>query len=426
MKIGIIGAGLTGLTAAFDLTKAGHDVTIFEATAQAGGLAAGFKPDEWAWSLEHYYHHWFTTDQDLLKLADEMGVRDKIIFPRPETVVYFEGKFYPLDSPFALLGFPGFNLLDKIRFGLTYIFLKLMKNGTSLEKHTAMDWMERAMGKRVSDVLWRPMLEGKFGKYARQVNMAWLWARITTRSPRLGTYQGGFQAFCDELANQVQKRGAVLHFNSSVSRVQPGGQGVDLQVGSQTHHFDRVLSTTSPRLMAEITPALSEAYRQKLTGLTNMGAVVLILALKHQLTQSYWFNLPKEAGYPFLALVEHTNFLPREHYGGDHLIYLGDYLETDHPHFEIDKDALVQKFLPSLKRFNPDFSADWVRESWIFRTKYAQPIPFLNHSQNIPALRTGIAGLWFASMSQVYPYDRGTNFAVELGRRVAREISQSK
>jgi protoporphyrinogen oxidase len=423
MKIGIIGAGLTGLTAAFDLTKAGHDVTIFEATAQAGGLAAGFKAAEWAWSLEHYYHHWFTTDQDLLKLADEMGVRDKIIFPRPETVVYFEGKFYPLDSPFALLGFPGFSLLDKIRFGLTYIYLKLMKNGTPLEKHTAMEWMERAMGKQVSDVLWRPMLEGKFGKYARQVNMAWLWARITTRSPRLGTYQGGFQAFCDELASQVQQRGAVLHFNSPVSRVQPSGQGIDLQVGGQTHHFDRVLSTTSPRLMAEITPALPEDYRQKLTGLTNMGAVVLILAIKQQLTQSYWFNLPKEAGYPFLALVEHTNFLPRENYAGDHLIYLGDYLETDHPHFEIDKSALLEKFLPALKRFNPNFSTDWVRESWIFRTKYAQPIPFLNHSQNIPALQTGIPALWFASMSQVYPYDRGTNFAVELGRRVAKDIN---
>ena len=153
-----------------------------------------------------------------------------------------------------------------------------------------------------------------------------------------------------------------------------------------------------------------------------MGAVVMVLALKHQLSKEgyYWYNMPKAAGFPFLALVEHTNFLSPEYFGGDHLIYVGDYLEPEHEHFRLSQDELVERFLPAFARINPDFKPDWVRKTWLWRTTYAQPIPLVNHSANIPAVQTPIQGLYFASMSQVYPWDRGTNFAVEIGRRAAR------
>jgi len=149
--------------------------------------------------------------------------------------------------------------------------------------------------------------------------------------------------------------------------------------------------------------------------------------MKHKLSPEgyYWYNMPKSAGFPFLALVEHTNFLPPEHYGGDHIVYCGDYLEPDHPYFQLSKEELLERFIPSLKRINPNFSPEWVRDSWLYRTAYAQPIPLVNHSKNIPAIRTPIPGLFFASMSQVYPWDRGTNFAVEIARRAAKMMTQS-
>jgi len=150
----------------------------------------------------------------------------------------------------------------------------------------------------------------------------------------------------------------------------------------------------------------------------------MVLAIKHPLSEKgyYWFNLPKSAGFPFLALVEHTNFLPKEMYGGDHLLYCGDYLETDHEYFKLNQEELLERFLPALQRINPAFKPDWVRKSWLFKTNYAQPVPLLDHSKNIPAIQTPITGLYFASMSQVYPWDRGTNFAVQIGRRAARLI----
>ena len=89
----------------------------------------------------------------------------------------------------------------------------------------------------------------------------------------------------------------------------------------------------------------------------------------------------------------------------------------------MSKDELLERFLPSLTRFNPRFDRSWIKQSWLWRTEYAQPVPLLNHSRNIPAIKTPLDGLWLASMSQVYPWDRGTNYAVELGQDVARVAS---
>jgi protoporphyrinogen oxidase len=169
-------------------------------------------------------------------------------------------------------------------------------------------------------------------------------------------------------------------------------------------------------------PTLPQDYLASLLNLKSMGAVVLIMSLSNQLSEEgyYWYNIPKSAGYPFLALVEHTNFLSPDHFGGDHIVYCGDYLDLDHEYFDLSKDELLERFLPVLTRFNPKFKPDWVKNSWMFRTKYAQPVPELNHSRNIPPIQTSLSGLFFASMSQVYPWDRGTNFAVEIGRKAAK------
>jgi protoporphyrinogen oxidase len=424
MRIGIIGAGAAGLAAAYDLARAGHAVSVFEAGDRVGGLAAGFKAEHWDWTLEKFYHHWFTSDHSILGLIKELGASDRVVFPRPVTVVYHEGRFYPFDSPARWLSFPGFSWLDVARFGAIGAYFKALPNGVRLERHTADAWLRRWMGQKAYDAVWRPMLVGKFGeRYYRDINLAWLWARIKSRTPRLGSFQGGFQAFLELLADHVRRAGASIALNSPVTEVAaaPGG-GLTLSTAAGAVSVDHCIATTSPRLLARIAPQLPEAYRNQLTALKSMGAVVMVLALHQRLTEYYWFNLPKEAGFPFLALVEHTNFLPREHYGGDHLIYCGDYLEPDHEYFQLSKEALLERFLPSLTRFNPSFDRSWVKQSWLWRTDYAQPIPLLNHSRNIPAIRTPMNGLWLASMSQVYPWDRGTNYAVEIGRRVARMV----
>ncbi len=430
MKIAIVGCGMAGMSAAFDLVNAGHTVEIFEAAGQAGGLAGGFKDPEWKWSLEKFYHHWFLSDKDMFGLIKELGWEDRVVVKQPKTVMFHKGKFYPFDSILSAALYPGLGWgINKIRFGLATLYIRLTSNWKPMEHTTVDAWMRKYAGETAYNTMWLPMLDGKFGeKYARQVNMAWMWARLHSRTTKLATFEGGFQAFADSMAAELQKRGVTIHFNTGVDSIRRDDDGqLTLTAVDGAHTFDRCMVTTSPALMAKMAPDMPGDYLQGLLNLKSIGAVVMVLAVKHPLSKEgyYWFNLPKSAGFPFLALVEHTNFLPKENYNGDHLLYCGDYLDTDHENFQLSQEELLQRFMPALQRVNPEFKPDWVRKTWLFRTKYAQPVPLVDHSKNIPAVETPIPGLYFASMSQVYPWDRGTNFAVELGRRTARLILTS-
>jgi len=424
MRVAIIGAGFGGMAAAYDLRKAGHEVVILEAADYVGGLASGFKESHWDWSVEKFYHHWFQSDSSMLGLMEELGLRDKVIFPRPLTVMLYKDKFYPFDSIINALRFPGLGFgLNKIRFGFVGLFLRLTDDWRTLEKSTADEWMLKWAGKEVYEQMWKPLLIGKFGPFYKDVNMAWMWARIKARTTRLGTFEGGFQKFADLFAEKLRGMGVEIRLGTQVKFIKQNQvQALSIDAGGVVDSFDKVLVTTSPNLMAKICPDLPENYLKGLLGLQSMGAVVMVLALKHQLSEEgyYWFNLPKEAGYPMLALVEHTNFVPKEHFGGDHIVYAGDYLEVGHEYFSMSDEELLERFLPAFKKFNPAFEKDWVKKIWVNKTNYAQPVPLVNHSKNIPAIQTPIEGVYFASMSQVYPWDRGTNFAVEIGRRAAR------
>lgn len=429
----IIGAGFGGLAAAWDLVRAGRAVTVFEAASGPGGLASGFKEPHWDWTVEKFYHHWFQSDRHMLGLIDELGLSEGVEFHRPFTVLLHEGRWYPFDSIPRALAYPGLGFgINKLRFGLVGLYLKLTNNWRALERETAHEWIRRVAGRHVYESMWEPMLVGKFGPFYRDVNMAWFWARLKARTTRLGTYKGGFQRFADDFAARLTALGVDIRYSTPVDSIRPrppgSGQPADAggltisTAGAGDEHFDQALVTTSPGLLSRLAPSLPPDYLAGLRTLEHMGAVVMIYSLKQQLSPQgyYWHNIPKNADYPFLALVEHTNFVSRDHFGGDHIVYCGDYLPVDHEHFSLSDEELAARFTPYLKKFNPEFTPEWINKTWLFRTAYAQPVPLVGHSENIPAIRTPVPGLFFASMSQVYPWDRGTNFAVEIGRKAAK------
>ena len=426
MKVAIVGAGFGGMAAAFDLAKTGHDVTIFEAEEHPGGLAAGFKEPGWDWSVEKFYHHWFASDKHMLGLVEELGWSDKVVFPRPYTVMFYKGKWYPFDSILKAILFPGLGWgFNKVRFGLVGLFLRLTNQWRSLEKYTVDEWMRKWAGEKVYRMMWEPLVIGKFGEnYYKKVNMAWMWARLKARTTRLGTFEGGFQNFANMFAERLSEMGVSFNYQTRIKTISQSDDGESVRIESDrsTSDFDRVLVTSSPASLARLAPSLPGNYLDKILALKSMAALVMVFSLKRQLSNQgyYWFNLPKNAGFPCLALVEHTNYVSPEHFGGDHIVYMGDYLEPSHEYFEKSHDELRELFIPGLKRINPEFQIDWINKTWLFSTKYAQPVPLVNHSKNIPSIQTPMKGLCFASMSQVYPWDRGTNFAVEIGRKAAK------
>ena len=428
-RVAIVGGGVAGLTAAHDLLQGAAPrpaVTVYEGSPTLGGLAAGFKGRaEWEWPLERFYHHLFTNDDAIFDFTRELGLAHLLEIHQPTTVMHYRGRNYPFDTPGRLLQFPHLSMVNKLRMGAVLAYLRYHPRPPwrRFDGLLADAWLARWMGRTGYEMLWQPMLQGKFGPHYAEVNLAWFWARVYKRTPKLGYFRGGFQAFVDGLAQRVQQQGAVLQTRAAVTGIAPlpaGGYRITLQDGIAAD-YDAVISTVSPGLMCQLAPDLPASYLGQLGKLTSMGAVALTVALDRPLMRAtYWVNLPKQEGLPFLALVEHTNMIDPAHYAGDHLLYLGDYLDPHHRYFGMSCDELLAEFSPHLRRFNPDFTPGWITGAWLHAAKYAQPVPPVGYLAMIPEVRTPLPGLYFASMSQVYPWDRGTNYAVEMGRRVAR------
>src|SRR5215207_9990368 len=242
MKIAIIGAGFGGMAAAYDLKKAGHEVTIYESANYVGGLASGFKEPLWEWSIEKFYHHWFQSDAHMLGLIKELGWEEKVIFPRPLTVMYHKGKFYPFDSILRALLFPGLGFgLDKIRFGFVGLFLRLTNNWKALEKVTADAWMRQWAGRNVYEKMWKPLLVGKFGPFYRDVNMAWMWARIKARTTRLGTFEAGFQNFANRFGDTLREMGIEIRLGARVESIKREQDRLAVRSDGESESFDKVL-----------------------------------------------------------------------------------------------------------------------------------------------------------------------------------------
>jgi protoporphyrinogen oxidase len=274
-----------------------------------------------------------------------------------------------------------------------------------------------------------PLLRDKFGEQNyREVPMTFYWARLYKRTPKLLYPDGGFQTITNAMVQAVERTGGQIHTNSPVRLLRRDNSAENWLVESSkgSARYDAVIATVSPQLLTRLVEDLPDSYFASLKGLNHLGAVVMTVALSQPLTKrSYWLNLNKQK-FPMLSLVEHTNMADPKHYGGDHLIYMGDYLAPDHPYLSYSADELFEVYEPALKCFNPAYERSWVRDKWLFAAHYAQPIPTLRYGERLPPLKTPLAGLYFASMSQVYPWDRGTNYAVDIGHRVAEELIKSE
>jgi len=419
MRIAIIGAGFTGLTAAYRLLQTGNDVIIFERERNPGGLALGFKEKGWQWTLEEYYHHWFTNDSSILHLAGELN--HPIIIKRPKTSSYIEGEIYQLDSPLTLLYFSKLSLSERLRMAAVLGFLRYNPFWKPLEKIKACEFLSKAIGKNAYQMLWEPLLMNKFGQYKEQISLAWFWARIKKRTTRLAYPEGGFLQFATALAKRVESLGGQIFYNSSIEKLKEKNNHINL--GEKYGEFDKTIVTLPSFAFTKLCPQLPKEYQQKLLSLQGLGAMTIVLRLKQQFLQdnTYWLNMC-EKNSPVMAIVEHTNFIDKKYYNNEHIVYLGNYLPYYHPFFTTSKQQLLKTFDPILKKINPNYEKQLIGTE-LFKVPFAQPIIPVNYSKMIPSFETPVKNIYLANMQQVYPWDRGTNYAVELGEKIAKVVN---
>ncbi len=426
-RIAIIGAGYSGLSAAYELVKLGRRPVIFEAQHAAGGLAGCVRFGDTY--LERFYHHWFNHDRDILQLVRELGLDRHVVRRQTTTGTLYAGRVHRLSSPLDVMRFKPLSMVDRCRLGRMVLRAAAIEDYQPLEGMTARQWITEMSSPAVYDVVWRPLLEGKFGRYADQLSAVWFWSKLRTRGrsrsrrqrEELLYLEGGFQRLTQALLDAVTSNGGQVWLGCPVRRIQRtnGGWRVESRTGPEC--FDQVLVTTPTPIATELIEDLPDSYRRRAAAVPYLGVTELMLILNRSLSDTYWLNV-NDPGYPFVGVIEHTNFQPPDVYGGRHVVYVTRYGDESHQTEHMDHQALFNRWRGALQQMFPAFEESCVELALSWQNPHAQPVVLAGREDQILPLETPLPGVWMCTMAQVYPEDRGTNYAVRLGRQTARRM----
>jgi protoporphyrinogen oxidase len=422
----VIGGGMAGLAAADTLVGAGFTVQVIEAAPAVGGLGRSVVVG--GEEVEAYYHHVFPQDHETRALVGRLGRSDQLEWRRASTGVLHEGRVYPFDSPLDLLRFKPLPFLGRLRLGFGAVVALVRGRGRRLETLGVGEAGPRWFGSRGYEVLWRPLLEGKFGPFAPRVTMAWLVARMRQRAnarksglgDRLGYVRGGIGTIATAYGEEVARAGVRISCLAKVQSVARAGDRWRVvfdggEVGSRA-----VVACVSGEVLAGIVE-LPDSYRQMIEAIPYRGVACLLLELDRPLGRHYWVNLVQRTDLACLAVIEHTNFIPAARYGGRHLIYLTHYVEVGGRAWEAGVDEIVGAAEEALRAINPGFERSWIVDAHLSRDRWAQPVPLVGGPMAGLPVATGLPGLFHASLAHVYPDDRGVSLALRLGSRVGSE-----
>jgi len=425
--VAIVGGGITGMAAADTLSRNGVSCTIFEKDEALGGLAGSFKVD--GVYLEKFYHHLFTSDLAMAGVIERLGLGDKLDWVRT-THSYYINRIFRLSTPMDLLRFSHIGLVDRVRLGLLYIRTRLINEWQPLEAITARDWLIKMAGRRVYEQVWEPLMVAKFGEYANEVAAVWFWNKLKLRGSsrgkqqeeRLGYLAGGFGQALQAWERDLRGRGVEIRLGERVERIPlDQGRATGVVTGKRFEPFDQVLATTAPQLLALMAPDLPEDYRARLSSIRYLANICLVMRLDRTLSDTYWLDVG-DPTIPITGVIEHTNMQRPDAYGGAHLVYISRYLTPDSQRFAMSAEELLSDYLPHLQKMFSGFSREWVKEVWAWRERYTQPVVGLHYSQVRPPFETPVPNLWLSCMAQIYPEDRGMNYAVVYGNRVAEKM----
>lgn len=427
----IIGGGFTGLSLAYDLAIKGIKVCVLESEDQLGGLASSFEVN--GAKVEKFYHHWFTNDLAVMGLIEDLGLQDNLLIKPSRTGIYIGNKFFKLSNPIDLLKFKPLSMIGRIRLGLLTLRVRRAKNWKALESKTAMEWLRAMCGEEVYTVVWEPLLRGKFGEAAQEVSAVWIWNKLKLRGSsrgkggkeQLAYYRGGFSALIASMAEEIKRLGGLVMTDAAATElIISDGRVTGVLAGNKIYAADTVVATPPLPVIANLLEKhCSKEYITRLKSIKYLANICIVLELKRSLSSTYWLNV-NDPGFPFVAVIEHTNFESPESYGGSHVAYLSKYLPEEDELFLMRDSEVFDYTLTHLKRMFPELSAEWIISAKVWRAQCSQPVVSKWYGSVIPEEETEVAGFYINTMAQIYPEDRGTNYAVMQGRKMASRFAR--
>ncbi|CAN2228907.1 HemY Protoporphyrinogen oxidase [Candidatus Nanopelagicaceae bacterium] len=430
----IVGAGFTGLSAALELAKSGKSVLVVEQEAGPGGLASDFLFSDGV-RTEKFYHHWFNHDTEIQDLIEEIGLTKNVLKFESSTATYFNGRAWKMSSPLDLLKFKEISMIERIRLGFSVLYVRRIKNWKSIENLSIREWLEPIVGKNVYSKVWDPLVKAKFSVFSEEVSAVWMWKKLVLRgstrksngAEELFYFKGGFGNLAEKIMDKVTIYGGKFLFDTSAISLKKSHSGTFemLLKSGQSIMSKSVLFTTPLPITASIIPKdVGSFWLDSISRIPYLGNICLVLRLNQSLSKTYWLNV-NDPGFPFVGVIEHTNLDNSDRYKGDSIVYLSRYISKSDAAWEYSESKYLEFALDHLEMMFPEFSQEWIVDFKIWKSEHAQPVALKNYSELIPSHQTPLPGIWIATMAQIYPEDRGTNYAVRDGKFVARRIKQS-
>jgi protoporphyrinogen oxidase len=309
---------------------------------------------------------------------------------------------------------------------------RAVRDWRKLEQITARDWLIGIGGREVYEVVWEPLLRGKFGRYAEQISAVWFWNKLNLRGgsrdrsgkEKLVYFRGGFLTLAQALAREIERiDGTILTDTPAIGIEMSGERPRGVITPHGLVNASTVIATPALPIIAGILePHLPGDYVAGLREIEYLANICLVLELDRSLSDTYWLNV-NDPSFPFVGVIEHTNLEDAATYRGRHIVYLSKYLPRDDDLYRLSDAEFLRYALPYLRRMFPRFDESWIQDYKAWRADYAQPIVGLNYSRKIPDIKGPVPGLYIATMAQIYPEDRGTNYAVRQGREIAAIVS---
>lgn len=431
MKVVIIGGGVGGLGAGYDLVRAGHEVRLYEASSELGGQVRTFEIG--GGRIEIFYHHLFRSDTVVTQSIHDLGLGDDLEWIESKVGFLTDGRIYPFVGAMDLLRFKPVSFITRLRLGLAALYLRRQSDWKRYEGKRAKQWIERYVGREGYDRVWGPLLRAKFGAHAEDVSMTWFWGKIYLRfasrqggplaKEKLGYLKGSFGRLIDRMGEAIREHGGVIETGCGVHEVlSEDGRVTGVRIGGPDGEVvpaDAVIATTPSQIFKRVVPKLDPEYVRMLDSVEYQWATVLVLALDRPLSSIYWLTVT-DPDCPFVVAVEQTNFRSPSEYGGQHIVYFSNYTDPGDPIVDEDEEQVLNRYEAHIKRINPAFDRSWIKGKWLFKDRAGQPIVDYKYHETIPPLRTPIEGLYLANTTQIYPEDRGQNYSIRIGQQVAK------
>jgi protoporphyrinogen oxidase len=423
--VGIIGGGLMGLSLAYRLAGDGVPVTVYEASKQLGGLAG--TTNLGGIDVDRFYHAVTLTDERVLALAGELGLRDSMRFRPLGAGFYHDGRLASMSTPRELLTFPGLRADDRARLVAFTLRCRKITDQAPLDDEPLEDFVCRTGGRRLWENLWRPLLDSKFDGAYDDLPATYLWSRMRRisgtrdRAGRevMGWIQGGYQALVDRLADAIRERGGEVLTRTPVRFIpsQAGrAHGVVLDTGFRRHEW--VVSTLlRPNMRNLLSPELEGALAPD--PCRYMGVVCVVARVRRSVSPFYALNIT-DRRIPITTVVETTHVVDPEQVGG-HLIYVPRYVRPGSPDLERPSADITREYLGHVATMFEDFSTDDVIASQVARATVAEPVHRVGVHPRLPDLIPA-PGLVMASSAHVYPDIVHGQAILGVAERVATEL----